>query len=175
LPEAVEQFEKALESNPNHGSAHVNLGAALAQLGRLDEALPHLEKAVELLPEDAEAHTNLGLVLAMKGQLDAAIPHLERAVAANPAAFENQFNLGRILAAQGKFEQAIPHLEQSARLSGGREAIILSLLAGIYGEVGRFAEAASAARRALNLTPSGDTRSLEILKTRIAQYDERAR
>ena len=60
LPEAVEQFEKALESNPNQASAHVNLGAALAQLGRLDEAMPHLEKAVELLPEDAEAHTNLG-------------------------------------------------------------------------------------------------------------------
>ncbi len=175
LPEAVEQFEKALESNPNQASAHVNLGAALAQLGRLDEAMPHLEKAVALLPEDAEAHTNLGLALAMKGQLDAASPHLEKAVAANPAAFEGQFNLGRILAAQGKFEQAIPHFEEAVKLSGGREAIIMSLLAGVYGEVGRFAEAAQFARRALALTPPGDTRSLEILKTRIVQYDERAR
>ncbi len=175
LPEAVEQFEKALQSNPDHPSAHVNLGAALAQMGRIDEAMPHLEKAVELLPEDAEAHTNLGLALALKGQLDAAIPHLEKALEVNPAAFEGQFNLARILAAQGKFEQAIPHFEQAVKLSGGREALILSLLAGVYGEVGRFAEAAQTARRALAATPPGDARSVETLKTRIVQYEARTR
>jgi tetratricopeptide (TPR) repeat protein len=175
LPEAVEQFEKALASNPQYAKAHVNLGAALAQMGRLDEAMPHLEKAVEVLPEDAEAHTNLGLALAMKGQLDAAIPHLERALAANPAAFESQFNLARILAAKGQFEQAIPHFEQAVKLSGGREAMILSLLAGAYGEVSRFAEAAQTARRALAVTPPGDTRAVETLQTRIGQYEARAR
>jgi tetratricopeptide (TPR) repeat protein len=171
LPEAVEQFEKALKTNPNHASAHLNLGAALAQMGRIDEAMPHLERALELLPEDAEAHTNLGLALAMKGQLDAAIPHLEKALGANPAAFESQFNLARILAAQGKFEQAIPHFEQAVKLSGGREAMILSLLAGAYGEVGRFVEAARTARLALAATPPADTRSAETLKARIAQYE----
>jgi len=79
------------------------------------------------------------------------------------------------LAAQGKFEQAIPHFEQSVKLSGGREAIVLSLLAGVYGEVGRFEEAASTARRALAVTPPGETGSLETLKTRIVQYEERGR
>jgi tetratricopeptide (TPR) repeat protein len=175
LPEAAEQFEKALASSPEHASAHVNLGAALAQMGRIDEAMPHLEKAAVLLPEDGEAHTNLGLALAMKGQLDAAVPHLEKAVAANPAAFESEFNLGRILAAQGKFELAIPHFEQAAKLSDGRVALILSLLAGTYGEVGRFTEAERTARRALAVTPARDTRSVEALKARIAQYADRGR
>jgi tetratricopeptide (TPR) repeat protein len=111
----------------------------------------------------------------MKGQLDAAVPHLEKALEANPAAFESQFNLARILAAQEKFEQAIPHFEQAASLSGGREAMILSLLAGAYGEVGRFAEAAQAARRALAVTPPEDARSVETLQRRIAQYEARGR
>jgi tetratricopeptide (TPR) repeat protein len=111
----------------------------------------------------------------MKGQLDAAVPHLEKAVAANPAAFESQFNLGRILAAQGKFELAIPHFEQAAKLSEGRVALILSLLAGAYGEVGRFVEAAQTARQALAVTPVRDTRSVEALKARIAQYADRGR
>ena len=175
LPEAVEQFEKALESNPDHASAQVNLGATLAQMGRIDEAIPHLERALQLLPEDAEAHTNLGLALAMKGQLDAAIPHLEKALEANPAAFESQFNLARILAAQGKFAPAIPHFEQAVKLSGGREPMILSLLAVAYGEVDRFADAARTTRQALAATPPGDTRSVEALKARIAQYEARAR
>jgi hypothetical protein len=60
-------------------------------------------------------------------------------------------------------------------LSGGREALILSLLAGVYGEVGRFAEAARTARRALAVTPPDDTRSVETLRTRIAQYEARAK
>jgi tetratricopeptide (TPR) repeat protein len=175
LSEAAEQFEKALASDPEHASAHVNLGATLAQMGRVDEAIPHLEEAVALLPEDAEAHTNLGLALAMKGQLDAAVPHLEKALAANPAAFESQFNLARILAAQGKFELAIPHFEQAAKLSEERVALILSLLAGAYGEVGRFAEAGQTARRALAVTPARDTRSVEALKARIAQYEDRGK
>ena len=101
----------------------------------------------------------------------AALPHLETAVQANPSSFENQFNLGRVLAAQGRFAQAIPHFEQAAVLSGGREALILSLLAGAYGEVGRFPEAAQTARRALDVTPAGDTRSVETLKLRISQYE----
>ena len=175
LPEAVAQFEKALESNPDHGSAHVNLGAALAQMGRVDDALPHLERAVELLPEDADAQTNLGLALAMKGQLDQAIPHLEKAVATNPGVFESQFNLARMLAAKGKFDESIPHFEQAVKLSGGREALILSLAAGAYGEVGRFADAASMARRALAVTPADDTRSVTSLQARIAQYESQMR
>ena len=142
-------------------------------MGRLDEAMPHLDKAVELLPEDAEAHSNLGLALAMKGQLDAAIPHLEKAVEINPAAFEGHFNLGRILAAQGKFEQAIPHFEEAVNCRAAGEAIILSLLAGVYGEVGRFAEAAPRAPR-VGVTPRRAIRSsLEALKTRIVQYEDR--
>ena len=51
--------------------------------------------------------------------------------------------------------------------------MILSMLAGVYGEVGRFAAAASAARHALAVTPPADTGSVETLKTRIAQYEAR--
>ncbi|MEO8370241.1 MAG: tetratricopeptide repeat protein [Candidatus Solibacter sp.] len=175
LPEAVEQFENALKSNPDHANAHVNLGAALAQMGRVDEAMPHLERAVELLPRDPDANTNLGLALAMKGRLDTAIPYLETALEVKPGSFENHFNLGRMLAAQGRFAQAIPRFEEAAKLSGGREALILSLLSGAYGEVGRYADAAQTARRALAVTPPGDARSVEALQSRIAQYDALAK
>ena len=61
------------------------------------------------------------------------------------------------------------------KLSGGREGMILSLLAGVYGEVGRFAEAAQTARRALAVTSPADARSVEALRTRIAQYEARAK
>jgi Flp pilus assembly protein TadD len=76
-----------------------------------------------------------------------------------------------MLAAQGRFEQAIPRFEEAAKLSGGREALILSLLSGAYGEIGRYMDAAQTARRALAVTPPGDVRSVEALRARIAQYD----
>jgi Flp pilus assembly protein TadD len=44
--EAIAHFREALGVNPEHASAHYNLGAALAQLGREAEAIPHLWKAV---------------------------------------------------------------------------------------------------------------------------------
>ena len=94
---------------------------------------------------------------------------------ANPAAFESQFNLGRILAAQGKFEQAIPHFEQAAKLSGGREALSSVCSQGPTAKWAALRKPRRRARRALAVTPPGDTRSVETLKARIAQYESLGR
>jgi Flp pilus assembly protein TadD len=47
--------------------AHTNLGAALAQLGRVQEALPHFEAACRLEPDDLPARGNLARARATLG------------------------------------------------------------------------------------------------------------
>jgi Flp pilus assembly protein TadD len=69
-----------VELAPEYAEARTNLGAMLAQRGRLDEALPRLFKTVEHGPNDANARRNLGLGLSMAGRVAEAIPHAERAV-----------------------------------------------------------------------------------------------
>lgn len=52
LPEAIEEFERAIEFNPSHASAHAHLGNALARLGRPAEGIEHLRYATRLSPRD---------------------------------------------------------------------------------------------------------------------------
>ena len=52
--EATEEFQRALELNPNFAAAHGYLGVALAHAGRSDEAIAHLEQAIRMSPHDPQ-------------------------------------------------------------------------------------------------------------------------
>jgi tetratricopeptide (TPR) repeat protein len=81
---ALEQFRKAVASNPNNALALNDLAYLLIQDSKqADEALKYAEKAVELAPEDANYADTLGWVLYQKGLYGPAIKHLERAASTN--------------------------------------------------------------------------------------------
>ena len=52
--EAVEEFQRATDLNPNFAGAHGYLGVALALGGRSDQAIPHLEQAIRMSPHDPQ-------------------------------------------------------------------------------------------------------------------------
>jgi len=52
--EAVEEFRRALELNPNFAAAHGYLGLALALDGRSDQAIDHIEQAMRMSPRDPQ-------------------------------------------------------------------------------------------------------------------------
>jgi Flp pilus assembly protein TadD len=174
LVEAVGYFEKCVTLDPRSARARNNLGSALAGISRIAEALEHCRMAVALDPQYAEARNSLGLALARADRLDEAVSELEKAVELEPDSFEYRFNLARFLAAGQKFEPALPHFEQAVQLSGGREPLALSLLAGVYGDLGRYAEALETARRALELAlQKNDSELASELTARIDAYQAR--
>ena len=60
--QAVEEFHRALDLNPNFAAAHGYLGLALALDGRSDQAIVHLEQAILMSPQDPQnAVFNMGL------------------------------------------------------------------------------------------------------------------
>lgn len=67
LSEAVDEYRRALDRNPNHLEALNNLGAALANQGRMDEAVRRFERLIAIDPGNADARANLGLALAAAG------------------------------------------------------------------------------------------------------------
>jgi Flp pilus assembly protein TadD len=175
LNDAIDCLVKSAALNPENAKTLNNLGAALIQAGRFEEAIGYCRKAVEIDPEDGDAQNSLGSALAMTGELNEAISHLEKAVALSSDSFEYRYNLGRFLAAAGRYQEAVPHFEQAVSLSGGREPLSLEMLAAMYSEVGRPAEAVLAARRALDLATSQNNQELvDSLKSRIADYEARA-
>ncbi len=173
IDEAIPEFEKAVEFNPDNGAAHVNLGDALAaKSGRLDEAIQQLYKGLELQPESAGAQNGLGVALARAGRLDDAVLHMDKAVTLAPQAVDFRYNFGRVLAAKGDLPAAVVQFEEAAKLSAMQEPTILEMLAATYSDTGRYSEAVSTARRALQLATQQQNAGLVArLKASLARYE----
>jgi Flp pilus assembly protein TadD len=149
LDQAIGYFEKAVELSPWDGEAHSNLGGALAVTGRVEEAIEHCRKALEANPADAEANANLAIALAKSGKVTEAIPYFEKALEGNPESTVIQANLGGALMEAGRFAEAIPHFETAVRLTGGQDPQLLAALAVTYARTGRFADAVSTGKKAV--------------------------
>ncbi len=177
VDEALPEFQKSVELNPDNGAARVNLGNALAAAGRhLDEAIQQLNKGIELQPESASAQNGLGVALARAGRLDDAVLHMEKAVTLAPQAADYRYNFGRVLAAKGDLPAAVVQFEEAAKLTAMQEPVILEMLAATYSDTGRYSEAVSTARRALELATRQPNDALAArLKASLARYEGLAR
>jgi len=175
LKESMEAAKRALALNPNDVVTEGNLAASLLEIGQTEEAVEHIKRALELDPDFADAHNMLGIVLARAGKVDEGIAHLQQAVSIAPDSPEYHFNFCRLLAAGHRFPQSIPECEKAVELWGGNEPQSLKMLAALYSEVGRFADAAQTARRALPLASNQNDVSLaQELRARIAYYESKA-
>ncbi len=171
MDEAIDLFVKALAINSENAKAESNLASALMEKGRLDDAIDHCRRAIGIDAESAEALNTLGWALARKGLLDDSVAQLQKAVSLKPDSVEYQYNLGRVLAAKRSFPEAIPHFEQAVRLSNAEEPFSLDMLAAMYSEVGRFADAVQVAQRALQMALRTNNNGLaQDLRNKIARY-----
>jgi tetratricopeptide (TPR) repeat protein len=64
---AIQSFLAALQGNPRHGGALLNLAVALKEAGAKDAGTNALETLIALEPENADAHFNLALNLLSSG------------------------------------------------------------------------------------------------------------
>ena len=69
MERAVEYISRAIELKPNVYTMHVNLGSALAMLGKFDQAIEVHRNAIAINPNGTEAHLAIGNCLKAKGEL----------------------------------------------------------------------------------------------------------
>ena len=79
--EAIPEWRKALEGDPDDGEAHFNLGYSLSQTGDPRGALAEYRKACDLRPDDPVAFAHFALALAQDGQPDEAIANYRKSLA----------------------------------------------------------------------------------------------
>ncbi len=77
LQESIDEYEKALEYDPNDGEIYMAISMAWQQLNDLNQAVEAAKKAVELSPQEPLAYTNLSRVYQKMGM----IPEAEEAMA----------------------------------------------------------------------------------------------
>ena len=68
MDDAVRQFRRSVEINPDYAEGYEALGELYLYLKRNDDAVRALERAVELAPGFAKAHYNLGRAYQVMGR-----------------------------------------------------------------------------------------------------------
>ena len=145
-------WRDVIAKNPNAWSAHVNLGNAFLQAGKIQDAVVEYEEALKIEPFLAEPHNNLGTILVRSGQLAEAIAHYEQALRIKLDYPEAQNNLGLALMGAGEFDAAVQHLKAAIQLNANYGEARYNL-AVILANQGKTDEAISQLERAVEVEP----------------------
>lgn len=169
LPDAVREYRAAVALDPNHATAHNNLGVVLTELGQISEAVRHYEAAIRAEPGLADAHFNLANALRAENRYGDAATHYRDALRLEPGFAPGHNNLGELMAAEGRMREAIASFEQAIKLAPDSSQAHNNLGAAL-GQMGRLQEAIVHFRRALEIDPNnlGARQNLQLATEALA-------
>jgi len=174
LDSAVANYRTALALDPSNAMVEADLGTVLVEKGLTIEGLDRLRHAAVTQPQAAEIRNKLGTALGKAGRISAAVPELKAAVRLAPDSIEYRFNLGYVLGLSNRLPEAVAQVEKAAELSGGRDWRCFDMLAELYFRLSRRDDAATAARKALDLSAAENSPQLtESLRSKLARYRQK--
>jgi tetratricopeptide (TPR) repeat protein len=115
--DARDAYRRALELDPGHAEAHINLGRLLHEHGELPAAEDHYRAALAALPESIPAAFNLGVVLEDLNRSDEAVGVYERLLKRDRGFADAHFNLARLYERSGRNIASLRHLKEYKRLT----------------------------------------------------------
>ena len=116
FPEAIKEFEAALQSSPNYLTARINLGMAYYYAGQVDKALSTMTQVLKESPDNLYANYILGLLREMNGAFAEARVHFEKVTRADPEDPNSWFHLGYCYSKNRQYAEAIEPFRHAARL-----------------------------------------------------------
>jgi tetratricopeptide (TPR) repeat protein len=164
----VRRYEEGLRFEPDTADAFSNLGAALAEAGRIPEAISCFQNALSITPDDAKAHYDLGNTLAQIGRIPEAIVQYEEAVRIKPDYAKAQTNLGIALAQTGQAIEALSHFEEVLQLNPDSDDAHNNL-GGVLFSLGRLPEAIGQFEQALQINPYDAKARNNLTRLRVLQ------
>jgi tetratricopeptide (TPR) repeat protein len=118
--QARDAYRRALELDPSHADARLNLGRLLHEAGLLPAAEAHYRMALAARPDDATAAFNLGVCLEDQGRIDQAVDAYQKAIAIEPSFPDPYYNVARLLERSGNQVAALRHLKTYRKLTEDR-------------------------------------------------------
>jgi tetratricopeptide (TPR) repeat protein len=114
--EAIEAYKKAIELEPGHAAAHINLGTLYYNRQDYKLAEAYYRKAIEVDPRYALAYFDLGNVLDETGRLDDAIRAYRQAIALAPTYADAHYNLALAFEKLKQARRALAHWRAYVKL-----------------------------------------------------------
>jgi tetratricopeptide (TPR) repeat protein len=121
--QAEHAYRRALELDPDHADARLNLGRLLHEGGQIPAAEAQYRRVLDVRPQDATAAFNLGVALEDMRRPQAAVDAYERALGSDPEYVDAHYNLARLWERMGDPQRALRHLQACRRLAESGEPI----------------------------------------------------
>lgn len=125
--EAIPEYKKVIELNPQIYEAYVNLGQTLIRSREAAAAIEPLQKAVALKPGEFKAHFYLGEALFEMQRFDDAVPAYTEAIKLDASSAPATLGLGRSLVKANRAAEAEPHYRRSVVIDGEYRTFLLEL------------------------------------------------
>jgi DNA-binding winged helix-turn-helix (wHTH) protein/tetratricopeptide (TPR) repeat protein/TolB-like protein len=121
LAAAEQEFEHAIQLNPNYATAHHWYALDLAAMGRFPQSLYEIHLAQKLDPLSLIIGTNVGWIEYLSHDNAAALVALNRVLELDPNFVRARTRLGMVEMATGDYAAAVTNLTQALALSGNPE------------------------------------------------------
>jgi len=116
---AEQEFQKAIELNPNYSVVHQWYAYLLAVLGRHEEALAQVQRAREIDPLSLPINAFVGFIHMKSRHCSEAIDACRKAIELDPPNPFGHWMLARAFDACDQFHEALVESENAATVSGG--------------------------------------------------------
>jgi tetratricopeptide (TPR) repeat protein len=177
--DAIAHYQKSLAAQPDFFDALVNLAGVYGNRGQYDEALSYFQKALAADPNHAKTRTECDRIKALQEQARQSLAKQRESLKSKPTDVALLSSIAWTLATHPdrtirNGAEAVPLAEQAVELSQSKDPVVLGTLAAAYAEAGRFADATSTARKALEIASQQNKPALvDAFKAKISLYENK--
>ena len=157
--EAIKNYEKAINYNPNYGEAYYALGEAFRQEGDLNKAISYFDQAIKINSKSDQVYLAKAEILQQQKNFSAALMNMEKAVQINEDLTQNKdlariyYDLGLELTKEKKYAEAIVAYNKAVEIEPFYP-IVYNKLGEVLREIERFEEAIAAFQKAITFSSS---------------------
>lgn len=151
---AARSFVRAIDLDPTFPTPHRNLADLYLEQGKKNEALPYIQQTLELQPGDCALRIELARILADGERVNEALGQYVLVLRLKPGERTALTEMARLVARAPQASdprQIVGKSEKAFQTLGNQIPAVLDALAAALAEKRRFAEAAAAERRAIEL------------------------
>ncbi|CAA6802365.1 MAG: Unknown protein [uncultured Sulfurovum sp.] len=120
-------YEKAIEINPKHENAYLNMGNACYRQQEYINAIASYEKAIEINSKHENAYYNLGIVYSKHKRYSEAIRAYKKAIKINPKKYRAYVQIGTIYWNEKKYEVSIEWYKKAIEINSKEDLAYLNL------------------------------------------------
>ena len=161
--EAIAEFQKVLQTDPNLASVHYNLGVAYERKNQAADAQAQYNEAIRLKPDFGEAYLSLGNSYLAEKKSDKAMEAFSKATELIPDNYDAFYNLGASCANLMKYPEAEAAFRKATQIKPNEPIAHYLLGMALYGQ-SKNAEAKVEFQKYLELNPdAADRKDVEEL------------